>query len=683
MSRDATFGVHETNSDLLHNLHYHRTIASSSQGMSKRSYTEEEQESSKRVPPNIKAALDNVFADALVQRVFGSRPTRVEQSGTRYLAEMRLLPKPSPGAYLEHLQAANPRSKDKYAAVWNSLKEFFTADSTDLSDLKTVADIDAFVKEFKEQEFMRDGEPSAPNTKPRVSTPDSETTISDPSSSRSSNNSSVSSTLSTRGIEKVRAEYELNFTAFQGESWTLSSGTCFDEVVAQHSSSDYELWLLSSFILGKESSLHSFIINHPDRILDLFPNPTDKAELEKVLIERAEERIKLTDQKEETYLRRYDKEPVVVGEMLSRGWACESQDPVPEGFRETVHLALHLIFVVYRNNQFKLPDESSESFFVHTLWGMINSIVLCDDSLKFKPAEVHSKASALRKNKERNPEDKQALGRKVDGIVASSVTLLELCVIEAANKDPGPNGTKALSDGRKLSKVLKDSFDVICARANTDIRSQLTVYGVRISAASITYYSLRKRDGRFYQMAEDGTLTFPGQWNETTTVTILTIVASILALRKRVSEMAQKIAQWTASSFELADPRTHPHMPRTLRTPPGSPQALMFVEILDFKVLADFPMPTFIRPNNETRLPLRRISQLTPSKVANLEIPIAQEPGKSISVPYKAHEPIFFLIERSSIKLGGRNDGGEQDDRLYMNGVLPKNHQESVARYRI
>lgn len=500
-----------------------------------------------------------MFADALVQRMFGSRPTQVEKSGVHYLAEMRQHPEPSLGTYLAHMQANNPLSKNKFSAVWNDLKEFFSSNnSTKLSGLEDVADINTFVKRFKEQDFMQDGEASAPNTTPALSPPSvseaSSTSRSQPSS-RASNNSSIS-TLSARSVEKMKAEYEQNFATFQDEAWTLSSGTSFDEIVAQYVRS-----------LNKESSLHSFVINHPDTILELFPNPNDKVELEKILIERKDERAKLTDETEERYLREYNKEPVVVYEMLSRGWQSESQDPAPQ-IRESIHLALHLIFVVYRNSQFSLPEESSESFFLQTLWGGINPVIQCDDALKFKPAEVYSKASAIRKNKDRRPEDstKQALGRKVDGVVASTSTLLELCIIEAANKDHGPNGTKA------LSKVLKDSFDAICSRANTDIRSLLAVYGVRISGASITYYSLRKRKGRFYQMANDGTVTFPAQWNKTTTITILTIVASILALRKRVSDMAQQVAQWTASSFELSDPWTHPCMPPTLRTPPGSPR---------------------------------------------------------------------------------------------------------------
>ncbi|KAK3805754.1 MAG: hypothetical protein J3Q66DRAFT_422449 [Benniella sp.] len=63
-----------------------------------------------------------------------------------------------------------------------------------------------------------------------------------------SNNSSISSTLSARGVEKMN---EQNFRAFQDEAWTLSSGACFDDIVAQYVRS-----------LKKESSLHSSIITN-------------------------------------------------------------------------------------------------------------------------------------------------------------------------------------------------------------------------------------------------------------------------------------------------------------------------------------------------------------------------------------------------------------------------------------
>ncbi|KAI8600738.1 hypothetical protein EDD21DRAFT_376361 [Dissophora ornata] len=54
---------------------------------------------------------------------------------------------------------------------------------------------------------------------------------------------------------------------------------------------------------------------------------------------------------------------------------------------------------------------------------------------------------------------------------------------------------------------------------------------------------------------------------------------------------------------------------------------------------------------------------------ATLDVLIAREPGKSVSVPYRDNEPIFFLIQRVSFKLGEiEGDFGGRD--LFINGPI-------------
>ncbi|KAG0221574.1 hypothetical protein B0O80DRAFT_304954 [Mortierella sp. GBAus27b] len=520
--------------------------------------TEGERPEFKRLTPenDEERAMDDIFAGMLAERVFSSRPTRLEECGAQYIAEMRLRPRPSVVGYLAHVQVAHPRAKAKFGPAWNKLKDYFSSsDDTKYSDMEEMANIQALVAAFKTERYIRDEESKS------TSSGGTSTSTSGGTSSNSS-----SSTLSTGAIVKMKAEFDQNFAAFQGIPWKLSSGACVDDIVAEHVRT-----------LNKESALHSFVIDHPTILLDLFAELEDNTALTEVLVKREGERPKLVSTTEETYIRIYDKEPAKVKEMLSRGWdnVCGSEDHVPdESFRESIHLALHHIYVVYRNIRFKLPEEASESFYLQTLWGFLNTLILCEDTLTYRPAEVHSQASSLRKNKDRRTEGttKQAVGRKVDGLIVSTRTLLELCVIEAARKDVSPNVTKALSDTRKLAKILKDSFDAVCARAKKDISSLLVVYGVRIAGASMTFYSMRKRQGRFYQMANDGTVAFPAQWDGSTTVTILTIIASVMALRKRVSDMAKQVTEWTTLSFELLDTSSRPSMPPTLTTPPGSPR---------------------------------------------------------------------------------------------------------------
>ncbi|KAF9568601.1 hypothetical protein EC968_002903 [Mortierella alpina] len=484
--------------------------------------------------------LNEIFAARLTEKVFGRRATQVEKCGVQYLVDMRVQPQPSLARYLARLETAHPQGKAHFGTTWNRLKQFFSSSKDSAySDILSLTDVQAFIKAFQAEQFAP--EPStAP--KPVVSdlttalavTTRSQASKSPMNGSSSGSNSSSSSSLSAGTILRMTLEYEENFASFTGETWMLPSGACVDDVVARHVRT-----------LNKESALHSFIIDRPTTVLNLFPDPADKAALTEILVQCEGESTKLVSAEEEAYIRLYDKEPARINEMLARGWLSisESQEQVPESFCESVHLALHLIYIVYRSCRFQLPEKASESFFVHTLWGFIDALILCDETLLFRPAEVHSQASSFRKNKDRAVEDasRQAVGRKVDGLILSASTLLELCTFEAARRDAGPKGTKALNDTYKMAKVMKDSFDIICGKANADISHQLVVYGVRIAGASLTFYSMRKRRGRFYQMVKDGSVSFPATWDDTTTISILTIVASVMALRQRVSHMAKQL----------------------------------------------------------------------------------------------------------------------------------------------
>ncbi|KAG0225737.1 hypothetical protein BGW41_004576 [Actinomortierella wolfii] len=464
-------------------------------------------------------------------------------------------------------------SKPKQQTRRKSKDEIIT-----FSGLDSLADILGFTQRFQDEPFAADDQPtpldvsnapvqasgdvSTPSTLPTSSPASKSATASGSSRSSRSSNSS----LSPKAIKAMVDEYELNFAAYCNERWMLPSGACVDELIADHVRT-----------LKKEVALHSFVIDDPTVILALASDPEDKAALNEVLVKRDSERTSLVSPEKREYLRRFDKDPADIRQMLARGWhhVGEADNELPdEAFREAAHIALLHIHVVYRNFQFRLPEAASESFYMQTLWGFIGTLILCDNALNFRPGEVHSQASSLRKNLHRGPEspNKQAVGRKVDGLIVTSVSLAEICLIEAARRDSGPNGTKAQSDTRKLAKGLKDSFDAICAKASTDISPHLVVYGLRVAGPSLTFYSLRKLPGRLYQMVNDGCVTFPAVWNRTATITILTIVASVLALQERVSAMARRVEEWTSLSFKPLLTSNHPKMPRTLTTPPGSPR---------------------------------------------------------------------------------------------------------------
>lgn len=79
------------------------------------------------------------------------------------------------------------------------------------------------------------------------------------------------------------------------------------------------------------------------------------------------------------------------------------------------------------------------------------------DELSHDSGEVHNQASARRNNRERDStQTEQQVGRKADGLVSLVKPTCDLLVVEAANIDNGPQGTKALNDTLKLSKMRMD-----------------------------------------------------------------------------------------------------------------------------------------------------------------------------------------------------------------------------------
>lgn len=62
-----------------------------------------------------------------------------------------------------------------------------------------------------------------------------------------------------------------------------------------------------------------------------------------------------------------------------------------------------------------------------------------------------------------------------------------------------------------------------------------------------------------------------------------------------------------------------------------------------------------------------------------LDVLIASNPGKTVTVPFDIHEPIFFLIQRIACELNEKEHEIQQRN-LYMNGILLDDQQETISR---
>jgi len=458
-------------------------------------------------------------------------------------------------------------SLETVTMTWNTLRDYFIqGDADSLEKMKGFMNVPLTIQAFKDVgplDLTTATKDAAPAPAPSTSTTSLPPPPSPSISSRRSKTSSNS--RSSEALSKMKSEFLQNFSAFKGEPWKLPSGTNVDTRIGE-----------SVNDLVYESALHSFIIEDVADIIALFTSIEDQAALRAVIEERSKEQLATLSPSEAAFLRLYDVSPGDTRGLLKSGWGnmgSALSDLPDEGFRSLVHDCIAYILRVYEMNDMSIPREESESWHMSKIWGFLNIFFDCDEKLKHEPAEVSCEASARRKNRTRKLGAKAERGRKVDGLVFSSYTLLEICLVEAAKKDAGSTSTKALTDTRKMAKAMKDMHDEIRMKSSRNIRSDLLTYGIRISGLSITFYTLRQREGRFYQLCNEGTVSFPAKWDSggTTTKLILSVLEWLLAFRKDMSNMASNFPDWTCVPVG-AKPSVVDHQAITLTTPPGSPR---------------------------------------------------------------------------------------------------------------
>ncbi|KAF9352955.1 hypothetical protein BGX34_011892 [Mortierella sp. NVP85] len=79
---------------------------------------------------------------------------------------------------------------------------------------------------------------------------------------------------------------------------------------------------------------------------------------------------------------------------------------------------------------------------------------------------------------------------------------------------------------------------------------------------------------------------------------------------------------------------------------------------------------------------LSKLSLLTEKNPGTLDVLIANDPGKVVTVPYKNEEPIFFLLQRISNSLQENSTRiGRRD--LFVNGIHAEDPRYSIEKYRI
>ncbi|KAF9359843.1 hypothetical protein BGX34_008104, partial [Mortierella sp. NVP85] len=222
-----------------------------------------------------------------------------------------------------------------------------------------------------------------------------------------------------------------------------------------------------------------------------------------------------------------------------------------------IHEAILGVHSFYMNQSYKLPKQQSEAWYRIKLWGFLTNFIDAGGKLEYQPGETTCRATMLRMNLVRDLETRHQQGPRVDGMITSSITQMEMCAIEAGKVDEGTTGTKVLHDCRKLAKTMKDMFDLICNRCPADCRRQLATFGILLSGANISFVSLRYVDGRYYRLHVESSISFPPTWDDEGIVspTIITLMTKLVHFKQRVEQMAKDVAVWVQVWQESDDPQ--------------------------------------------------------------------------------------------------------------------------------
>ncbi|CAO3571921.1 unnamed protein product [Mortierella alpina] len=492
-------------------------------------------------------AEEESLASWLSRMIYHGRPSKLQQHVIDYVSTT---PDLSVEEYITFLRHADPSAKASYVALeWERVREFFQTHQEAYADLAYLPELAAAVgaaptltAQLVEAMYMPPP-PSVPSPSPTRGRSRSNSHTDNSGSSSSGSAKSLSPTQ----VALLQRTFKANFEQYRGDEWILPSGAILDRVLFDAVKD-----------VRYECPLHSFVIQQPSTVMALFEDDRDLSVLKEVLVDRPEEKLPELSTPEKALLKIYNLSPEELEDLFAeKGWRAigSSLTEKPSAdFQRLVYEQVQHLLKIYREGQRTLPQASHESWVVNRLWGFLADAFHHPHSVEYQPGEFNSQASSYRRNANRPRDTRQFSGHKADGVAVEASRKLELLAIEAAKKDEGPNVTKSLVDGMKLCKLIKDMHDLIRCKARRNVRGRLVTFGIQISGLSASFFSLRQRRGRFYQLCCEGSETLPAVWvNKVGTQGVLEVLTKVLVFRKALLSMAEEVASFPLTSSEGSD----------------------------------------------------------------------------------------------------------------------------------
>ncbi|KAF9998956.1 hypothetical protein BGZ79_007389 [Entomortierella chlamydospora] len=340
----------------------------------------------------------------------------------------------------------------------------------------------------------------------------------------------LSSIVPTAGLfDFIKSEYLAKFDEFTGAPWVLPRGTNVDDILFRY-----------TMTLCVESSLHSFVIDKPDTLIDLFEEDDQRmfqGDIDRDVFHEAE--ISLTEWKKRDIMRfslSLDRTRDLIRYGLNSLFA-DQEDPLSavdkselDEFRLRIYSIMLELGDIYKKYDNELPEFRVRSWLSKDVCDVLLPLLGYRSEwlhwIEFEPGSISGSSSSNLEAKE--PED-----AGLDSIITCK-KLQSQCGI-AAIKIEGVG-----YDLRGI-RTLRDMFERVCSMCSSPgvMKTQLRVYGIFFSGLRVEIVSLKYVAGRFYRLTREKTLPIPITWDDQSVKAILALIEEILTLQNRVESMAK------------------------------------------------------------------------------------------------------------------------------------------------
>ena len=369
----------------------------------------------------------------------------------------------------------------------------------------------------------------------------------------------------------MKDEFNDNYESFKGTSWVLPSGSVFDAVLREH--------VLAQ---TKQQSAHSFVWDAKDDLYPLFPQEEDNQAI-KQRVDSMKEALPQLPQWQKDVISKYNSlqsvEDAIQNGIKKKVQIEGIEEKEYDKFNKMIFEFMCGVVSFYDDygRQNELKEGLSERNHLK-LWGIFFRLLVKNGGVLYlDEGEIYSKASADRKNSTRSTETRQSSGHKMDGMIyCLKASKLEIAGIEGGKKNEGPNGTKVLLDGLKISKLLKDMLDKACDEAcskgtiSNTARKGIEVFGFLVSGLRIQFVSSKHFGGRFSYLIREKAESLPSHLDDQSFQIIRSLLSIFLRKRLQMEEAASRLEKMINKEYDNDNIEEY-MFASTMTTPPSSP----------------------------------------------------------------------------------------------------------------